>query len=682
MLRSVLKARRTPPPRPGAASAVPAARRAGRGRLGGLVARHSAATVPVLAIVLIVVLIGILLWLVDRDEREESRLAVIKDVLWVEQSLQFQIGVDEEDVARLAGEISRQAVDHEQFLSRARHLVTNSPEIVRIAWRAPDGAVRVAVPPAPEPVDPAAYQASVALAASTGRPVFTAVYKAGGNAALFDLVAPLFTDGTLAGALIATVALDPLLARDVPWWIAEKYQIAFVDPDGAVLARKSQIGVLSEEAAHAIAFDPPVRGLLLSVTPYRSKTNLAHNALIAAIFGLALVAIVNLLIVYRHFRRRLAAEHALRAEHAFRKAMEDSLTVGMRARDLEGRIIYVNPAFCRMVGWSAEELVGREPPMPYWLPEMMDDTLARHEAVLSGAASSEGFELGFRRRNGERFDALIYEAPLVDAEGRHIGWMGSVLDVTDRKHAEELARRQMEKLQATGRLITMGEMASTLAHELNQPLAAIASYGAGCLNLLRGGTYEPAELVEAMEKLGTQAQRAGSIIHRIYDFVRKREPRFGRCDLVSLVQETVAFAAGDARRHGVRLTVAAVGGVPAVAADRVLIEQVLLNLIRNAADAMAGLPRESRVIAVTVGVTADGEPSIAVDDRGHGIAADIAGRVFQPFVTTKREGMGMGLNICRSIVELHRGRLWFEPRAGGGTRFVVVLPGASAEAAA
>jgi two-component system, LuxR family, sensor histidine kinase DctS len=113
----------------------------------------------------------------------------------------------------------------------------------------------------------------------------------------------------------------------------------------------------------------------------------------------------------------------------------------------------------------------------------------------------------------------------------------------------------------------------------------------------------------------------------------------------------------------------------------VLIEQVLLNLIRNAADAMAGLPRESRVVVVTVGVTADGDPSIAVDDRGHGIPADIAGRVFQPFVTTKREGMGMGLNICRSIVELHKGRLWFEPRDGGGTRFVVVLPGASAAAA-
>src|SRR5690242_20094892 len=133
MLRRVLKARDITPPRPGA----------GQGGLGGLVSRHSAAAVPVLAIVLIVVLIGILLWLVDRDEREEARLALIKDVLWVEQSLQFQIGVDEDDLSRLAAEIGRQAINQEQFLARARHLVTNSPEIVRIAWRAPDGAVQV-----------------------------------------------------------------------------------------------------------------------------------------------------------------------------------------------------------------------------------------------------------------------------------------------------------------------------------------------------------------------------------------------------------------------------------------------------------------------------------------------------------------------------------------------------------
>jgi two-component system sensor histidine kinase DctS len=195
------------------------------------------------------------------------------------------------------------------------------------------------------------------------------------------------------------------------------------------------------------------------------------------------------------------AEQALRSEYAFRKAMEDSLMVGMRARDLDGRVTYVNPAFLQMVGFSAEELIGREPPMPYWAPEEMETDLLLHNKVLEGKAPHEGFEIRLMRKDGSRFDALIYEAPLIDADGRQTGWMGSIIDVTERKHAEELARQQQEKLQVTARLVTMGEMASTLAHELNQPLAAITSYNAGCLNKLESGNFTAVQLKEALGKL-------------------------------------------------------------------------------------------------------------------------------------------------------------------------------------
>ncbi|MBL0168220.1 MAG: PAS domain S-box protein [Propionivibrio sp.] len=188
-------------------------------------------------------------------------------------------------------------------------------------------------------------------------------------------------------------------------------------------------------------------------------------------------------------QRRLVAEQALRSEYAFRKAMEDSLTVGMRARDLEGRVTYTNPAFCQMVGFSAEELIGARPPMPYWAPEELENTQAIHQAVIEGKAPREGFEIRLMRKDGSRFDALIYEAPLIDADGQHTGWMASIVDVTARKHAEELARQQQEKLQLTSRLVTMGEMASALAHELNQPLAAITSYNTGCLNKLESGNF-------------------------------------------------------------------------------------------------------------------------------------------------------------------------------------------------
>jgi two-component system sensor histidine kinase DctS len=145
--------------------------------------------------------------------------------------------------------------------------------------------------------------------------------------------------------------------------------------------------------------------------------------------------------------------------------------------------------------------------------------------VLQGKAPHEGFEIRLMHKDGSRFDALIYEAPLIDADGRQTGWMGSIIDVTERKHAEELARQQQEKLQVTARLVTMGEMASTLAHELNQPLAAITSYNAGCLNKLESGNFTTAQLKEALGKLAVQAQRAGHIIRRVHDFVRKSEPK-------------------------------------------------------------------------------------------------------------------------------------------------------------
>jgi two-component system sensor histidine kinase DctS len=168
---------------------------------------------------------------------------------------------------------------------------------------------------------------------------------------------------------------------------------------------------------------------------------------------------------------------------SFRTAMENSLVTGLRARDLEGRITYVNPAFCQIVGYPAEEIVGKLPPMPYWAPEAMAEYQTRFASVLAGKVTPQ-FETFFQRPNGERVPVLIFEAPLVDNDGKQTGWMGSILDISDRKRIEELNRQQQEKLQASARLATMGEIASMLAHELNQPLAAISSYTTGALNLI------------------------------------------------------------------------------------------------------------------------------------------------------------------------------------------------------
>jgi two-component system sensor histidine kinase DctS len=414
---------------------------------------------------------------------------------------------------------------------------------------------------------------------------------------------------------------------------------------------------------------------MLVATSYKTETGLLRNVLALAIVGLAATVLASLWALRRHMLGRLAAEQALSNEHAFRKAMEDSLLTGMRARDLEGRIVYVNPAFCRMTGYSAAELVGLKPPMPYWAPEEYEATLAMHQKVLAGLAPSQGVEVRLQRRNGERFDALIYEAPLIDAEGRHTGWMGSVLDVTERKRAEELARQQQEKLQFTARLVTMGEMASTLAHELNQPLSAIASYTTGCINRLEANNLPADELHNTLAKLAQQAQRAGRIIRRVHDFVRRSEPQRAPCAINAIIDEAIGLIGADARKRGVRIVQELADRLPELSADRVMIEQVLLNLMRNGMDAMQATPAAERQLVVAT-TAAEGGLLVSVADRGCGIAREISEHLFEPFFSTKPEGMGMGLNICRSIIEFHKGRMWVDANPQGGTIFRFTLPAA------
>src|SRR5574343_1915703 len=196
-------------------------------------------------------------------------------------------------------------------------------------------------------------------------------------------------------------------------------------------------------------------------------------------------------------------------------------------------------------------MVCHTPPMPYWVPEQIDETFAMHQAVLAGMAPPDGFEMTFQRKSGEHFHALVYEAKLIDGNGKHTGWMASVLDITERKRAEELARQQQEQLQFTSRLVTMGEMASTLAHELNQPLAAIASYNTGCLNMAEQPDCQVAELRPALEKIGVQAQRAGKIIRRVHDFVRKSEPKRAPCHLGEIIEDCLGFVEAEARKRHV-----------------------------------------------------------------------------------------------------------------------------------
>jgi two-component system, LuxR family, sensor histidine kinase DctS len=626
---------------------------------------------PAATIVLVIAALGALLWFMDRSEREEQRASLINDALWVEQALHFAVQSDADDIARLASDI-RQGLTPAAARPHLELMLRNSPEIVGIVWYDGNNAIVAAVPGMAPDAAAKATLSTRQIALQAGQTSYSQAVPNGSGYG-FELAVPLYYGLRPAGVLAASFSLDGLLNNHIPWWVAQKYQVAFADTGGAVLARRTSVVPDAQAASHAIAFDPPGAGLTLSVTRFDSRTSLAANALVATIVAFSLLAIASLVVTRRHMIRRGAAELALQEEHALRKAMEESLTVGMRARDHGGKIIYVNQAFCRMVGWPAEELVGCAPPMPYWIPEDMERTLELHQLVLDGRAPPEGFEIKFRRRNGERFDALIYEAPLIDADGRQRGWMGSVLDITERKHIEDLSRQQTEKLSQTARLVTMGEMASTLAHELNQPLTAISSYATGSIKWLEQGLVDRAELLAVFAKLSAQAQRAGQIIRRVREFVRKSEPNFAAVNVEDLVSGTLEFVAPELRAQSIAVGRQPQGQVPLCTGDRILLEQVLLNLIRNAIEAMAQTPKRSRKLSIAHRL-GNGEVTTLITDRGPGLSAHMREKLFVPFATTKSEGMGMGLNICRTIVEMHRGRLWFEDRPGGGSVFAFTIP--------
>ncbi|MDP3540478.1 MAG: PAS domain S-box protein [Azonexus sp.] len=636
---------------------------------------------PKLGIVMLLIALLSLLWLLHRNEVDEDRAALIKDVLWLEQNIRFHLSGNEDQLQQLAADMGNRADRKNVFRLRAAHLLKNNPEISQLLWFDAHRKVIDALPSTTLPdqeiaaFGPPVTDKAFELASRLGKRFYSEPFFLDGNRAFIEIMVPVFVESQLKGMLVAVYPLDTLLGNLVPWWFTEKYKVVISDDNDIPYAAKTNIEGKSTQS-YEIPFDPPGYGMKLRVTSYQNADNSLQRLLTLAIITLAAGVFWSLWLVRDLMKKRLRAEEALRSEHAFRAAMENSLTVGMRARDLKGTIIYVNPAFCRMSGFSADELVGQSSPMPYWAPDQIDETYAIHQTVLAGEAPAEGFEITFVRKNGERFNALIYEAKLIDGNGQHTGWMASILDITERKRAEEQARLQQEQLQFTSRLVTMGEMASTLAHELNQPLAAIASYNTGCLNLLERSDCQAQDIRPALEKISVQAQRAGKIIRRVHDFVRKSEPKRAPCSLAEVFEDCLGFVEADARKRHIRIE-CDIPQIPAIPADRLMLEQVLLNLIRNGMEAMASTPEAYRTLRITTEVSTD-ELRVSVSDHGTGIAPEVRDKLFTAFFTTKPEGMGVGLSICRSIIEFHRGRLWAEDNphtpTGSGTIFIFTLP--------
>ncbi len=557
------------------------------------------------------------------------------------------------------------------------------------------------------PRDSMEFEAQVACANAQrqGSPSYSRSYFVptanGLGVEVVDVCLPAQVSGETVGYLVASFSLTQLLTEVVTPEITRAHELSFVEGDGTRLARAGLPRGLGVYRANRV-LDLPGLTLQLRVDSGKGSPRLIPNFTTALVLGLSFALGVVVLLLARDVRRRAQAEAALAEALALRKAMEDSLVTGLRARDLHGRITYVNPAFCNMVGFSAAELVGQATP-PYWPPEHIQEYTARQQVRMTGTPPpSEGYETTFMRRNGERFAVMIFEAALVDGHRRHTGWMSTALDITAQRRVEELSRQQQERLQATARLATVGEMASLLSHELNQPLAAIASYATGSLNLMNdereAHTPETHTLLrQAAQRIAEQAERAGRVIKSVHDFVRRREQAREAIRVDELIDSVLPLVRLQARKSGTRIELDLPQPVPRVMCDRTMLEQVLLNLTRNGIQAMEiTTPLPQRELLIRVRQTHERWVRFSVIDHGRGVAPDVTQRLFTPFFTTRSEGMGLGLSLCRTVIEQHGGVLDFQnlPAQAGGSgnahsggaefRFtlpVALAPHASASAA-
>jgi PAS domain S-box-containing protein len=771
---------------------------------------------PLLAVVLFLAAVIAAFGYLRMEEIDREQQAVRRDVEYAQQRLRLRLLERQEQLMRIGRDVSNKEVNPEGFTLQAEALVNQYPELMAVSWVDSKRRIRVTY------VSPSAHASQIRakgdllkvgetdgtydLARELRQPVYSRPLltkeASGYNAPTLQLQVPLDDQGKFAGVIMGEFSIDGLLRFGVPTEVTAKYAVTLIDDKSQVLAgnlppprnRAAHLLPWSNNAAeYEIPVSPVGNGLLIRAEGYRASLGVVGSGFFWLVSALSALTVWMLLGTWRHTRRRIQAQQALISETNFRRAMENSMLTGMRALDLQGRITYVNPAFCQMTGLTEAELVGCTPPFPHWPESEFETMKERLDDELHGRTPPGGFEIRVKRKNGQLFDARMYVSPLIDPRGRQTGWMTSMTDITEpkrireelsasyerfttvlegldaavsvaplgsvellfanrlyrswfageadghmnliaqagvpsaaptddaldavdglaglptegltaaqsenaeifvpelgkwlevrsryltwvdgrlaqmviatditpRRHAEEQAAQQNERAQTASRLITMGEMASSVAHELNQPLTAINNYCNGMVSRIKGQQISNEDLLVALEKTARQAHRAGQIIQRIRAFVKRSEPNRMPADVATLVSNAMELADIELRRHHVRLSHYIAARLPEIMVDPILIEQVLINLMKNAAESIAHthLPTARRSVELRVvpkQIEGQNVVEFSVLDAGHGLSPEVMPRLYEAFYSTKAEGMGIGLKLCRSIVESHHGRM-------------------------
>jgi len=790
---------------------------------------------PLASVLLFLAAIISAFWYLRNEEFEREQEAVRRDTEVAQQQLRMRLIEDDEQLVRIARELVTRTIDRDAFLVQASTFTRERPETTNLIWLAtsrakvasysgtsfpPETGITGIDTPASLPIENAESEPERAFvrARESHQTVYSKPFTDSFGNPVFQVLIPLVERGAFSGTLVAEYSVERLL-RYVPTEVSRRHAMSLLDVRTHSLA--STVMSLPGSAAKrpSIVYELPVapaeNGLVLRGEGYRTSIGLISNTLFWMVVALSVLTVWMLLGTWRHMRRRLQMQAALVSEMNFRRAMENSMLTGMRAMDLEGRISYVNPAFCAMTGFSEADLIGKRPPFPYWPHDRRDENVRLLEQELQGRSPAGGIEVKVMRKDGSIFDARMYVSPLIDPKGQQTGWMTSMTniteakrirdqltasherfttvlegldaavsvlsvqqsellfanhsyrlwfgadskghaklaggeaslplppdsdfgdavdalgglptqeltsagsdsrevfveslgkwfdvrarylqwtdgrlaqmliatDISERRNAETVAAHQAEKAQVTSRLVTMGEMASSVAHELNQPLTAITNYCNGMVTRVENDAIDKGDLIAALQKTSRQAERAGQIIHRIRAFVKRSEPQRQRASAQTIVEDAVDLAGIELRRRNVSIQTYVAQRLPPIMVDPILIEQVVLNLLKNAAEAIdnAKLPTPRRRIELRVvprHTTDEGDViEFTVSDKGPGLKDDVIARMYEAFFSTKVDGLGIGLSLCRSIIESHRGRIkavnLYNGDTPAGCRFSFTLP--------
>ncbi|CAN5706673.1 oxygen sensor histidine kinase FixL [soil metagenome] len=801
---------------------------------------------PLISVLLFLAAIISAFWYLRNEEFEREQESVKRDTEVSQQQIRLRLIENQEQLVRIAREIVTRAIDRDEFLAQASPFTRDRPEITHLMWvnalRVPrasytgtsvhaetgtSGAEAPMVQPASLPADGknSAPEEAFKAARTQRQVVYSKTFLDSYGSAVFQVHVPLVERNAFSGTLIAEYSVESLMRHNVPRVVSSRHAITLFDDAGKPLAStviaKPGATLARPSILYEVPISPAGTGLVLRGQGYRTSIGLISNTLFWMVAALSVLTVWMLLGTWRHMGRRLQMQSALVSETNFRRAMENSMLTGMRAMDMEGRITYVNPAFCAMTGFQEADLVGCRPPFPHWPPTRLEENGRLLQQELQGRSPAGGIEVKVMRKDGSLFDSRMYVSPLIDPKGQQSGWMTSMTniteakrirdqlsasherfttvlegldaavsvlsvqqgellfanrsyrlwfgadsqghgllaggdavlslptesddevdnfgglptqelteagsdsrevfveplqkwfdvrarylqwtdgrltqmliatDITARRSAEALAASQADKAQMTSRLVTMGEMASSVAHELNQPLTAITNYCNGMVTRVNNNAIEKDDLIAALQKTAKQAQRAGQIIHRIRAFVKRSEPQRQASSAHGIVEDAVELAGIELRRRNVSIRTYVAQRLPPLMCDPIMIEQVVLNLLKNAAEAIdnAHLPTARRNIELRVVPRQSPEEGAVIEfsvtDMGPGLAAEVIGRLYEAFFSTKADGLGIGLSLCRSIIESHRGRIRAENLYNGesaiGCRFSFTLPVQSTRAGA